>query len=119
MKKKSESQEQIEFIQWCKRQRNICPEIRWIHHIPNGGKRNIVVASKLKLEGVESGVLDIFLPVARRRKHGLYIEMKVKGKVLSGNQKEFRAFVIEQDYATFVAYNAEEAINCVKRYLGI
>ena len=35
-------------------QREVCKLIRWLHHIANGGLRNIAVASKLKLEGVES-----------------------------------------------------------------
>lgn len=115
----SESKEQIKVIQWAKRQREICPEIRWLHHIPNGGARHIAVASKLKLEGVESGVFDLFLPVSRFSKHGLYIEMKFGNNKLSKNQKEFKAFVIKQGYATGEAWTATEAINILKKYLKL
>ena len=33
-------------------------------------------AMNLKRQGVKAGVLDIFLPVARKDKHGLWIAMK-------------------------------------------
>ena len=115
----SESSEQIKLVQWGKQQREVCKLIRWLHHIANGGLRNIAVASKLKLEGVESGVFDLFLPVARWKKHGLYIEMKYGSGKLSEKQIEFRDFVIEQGYATAVCYSAEEAKKVIKRYLGI
>ena len=38
------------------------PCLKWLHHIPNGGLRNRVVAGKLKAEGVRAGVSDYFLP---------------------------------------------------------
>ncbi len=116
---KTESQEQIKVIQWAKRQRKDHPEIRWLHHIPNGGARHITVASKLKLEGVESGVFDLFLPVARWDKHGLYIEMKRKYGKLSKNQEQFAKDMNNEGYAMAVVYDAEEGINYLKRYLGI
>ncbi len=108
----SESKEQIKVIQWAKRQRKTCPNIRWLHAIPNGGARHIAVATKLKLEGVESGVLDLFLPVYSQRwkKNGLYIEMKSGKNKLSKTQEEFKYFVITQGFATAVCYNSEEAI---------
>ena len=115
----TESKKQIRVIQWAKRQRKEHPEIRWLHHIPNGGVRHIVVASKMKLEGVESGVWDLFLPVSRFGKHGLYIEMKNGRQPLTTNQVEFGKFVREQGYATAVAYSSEQAIEYIKKYLGI
>lgn len=115
----SESNEQIKLINWAKKQRERCPEIRWLHHIPNGGDRDIRVASKLKLEGVESGVFDLFLPVPRWKKHGLYIEMKYGNNKLSEKQEEFKNFVIKQGYATATCYNAERGIMILKKYLGL
>lgn len=115
----SESQEQIKAVQWAKRQRKICPEIRWLHHIPNGGKRGKQTAAKLKLEGVEAGVHDLFLPVARWGKHGLYIEVKFGKNKLSGLQEEFKTFVIGQGYATATCYSASQIIAVLKKYLSI
>ncbi|MDA3821238.1 MAG: VRR-NUC domain-containing protein [Bacteroidales bacterium] len=115
----TESKKQIRVIQWAKRQRSTCPEIRWLHHIPNGGARNIAVASKLKLEGVESGVLDLFLPVKRHGNSGLYIEMKNGKSKLSQNQKEFKEFVINQGFAAVTARSSDEGISFLRKYLGI
>ena len=32
------------------------PALKWMHSIPNGGKRNIREAARLKRQGVKSGV---------------------------------------------------------------
>ena len=79
--------------------------LRWLHAIPNGGARGRAQASRLKAEGVKSGVADLMLPVARRGYHGFYIEMKTpkafqKGELwgMSDTQAEFRDFVIEANY---------------------
>lgn len=60
------------------RQRNA---VESMFAIPNGGERNVIVAGKLKAEGVKSGVPDIFMPAPRydlmgKNFHGLFIEMK-------------------------------------------
>lgn len=47
-----------------------------IYAIPNGGQRNAIVAAKLKAEGVLAGVPDLFVAVAAKGWHGMYIEMK-------------------------------------------
>lgn len=54
---------------------------KWLHlrklfAIPSGGERNVVVASRLKAEGVRKGVPDTCLPYARGPYHGCWIEMK-------------------------------------------
>lgn len=56
------------------------------HAIPNGGDRSMVVASRLKAEGVKPGVWDVFIPVPiwypsprtldTKWRHGLYLEFK-------------------------------------------
>lgn len=112
---KTESEEQIDFIQWCKRN-----GIHKIFAIPNGGKRNIVTASKLKLEGVKAGVPDLFLAVSRHNCHGLFIEMKrAKGGSLSPKQILWRDWLIKEKYAWKRADGAKEAIRITRSYLGI
>ena len=37
-----------------------------IFAIPNGGQRNVIVASKLKAEVVLSGVPDLHIPIAKK-----------------------------------------------------
>jgi len=57
---------------------NFRKEVRGLlHHIPNGGLRDKREGARLKASGVIAGVCDLFLPMARRGAHGLYIEMKL------------------------------------------
>ena len=99
---------------------NRYPRLRWIHAIPNGGKRDVRVARKLKAEGVKPGVSDIFVPlIGYGGQHGLYIEMKAGDNDLSVEQKEFRDFVTREDFAYSTCYSTEAAIWAVEKYLGI
>src|SRR5699024_826416 len=72
----TEHDEQVQRIRWAGLARGAYPALRWLHAVPNGGARNIVVARKLKAEGVQRGVPDLCLPVPRGPYHGLYIELK-------------------------------------------
>ena len=89
----------------------VWPSLQWAHAIPNGGDRNPAVAGRLKAEGVKAGVFDIFVPVARGRWHGLYVEMKKPGreretdKGISDAQRRFGLAMHEQGYYTTVNYS--------------
>lgn len=92
--------------------------------IPNGGERNIAVATKLKAEGVKEGVLDVFVSIPTFQYHGLYIEFKrpktekQRAGKLSDSQLEFAALMISQNYAFFLAYDYRHAIDAVLSYLS-
>ena len=115
----SEAQEQVLLFQWAKMQENVYPELKLLFHIPNGGKRNLKEAMNLKKQGVKAGVLDIFLPVARKDKHGLWIEMKYGKNRLSQVQHKWYWALIDQGYEVRLCYSADEAIKVIKEYLGI
>ena len=109
-----ESQEQAAFFQWAAYHN----ELRWAHAIPNGGSRNKTEAANLKRQGVKAGVSDIFIPVPKQGKHGLYIEMKRKqGGRISPSQAEFLRDMHERGYATAVCRGCDEAIMVVKEYM--
>ena len=74
----SESDEQIALFDWARVMTSQIPELRLLFHIPNGGYRNKITAARMAREGVKAGVPDLFLPVSRYGKHGLFIEMKRK-----------------------------------------
>lgn len=93
------------------------PELRWLHHIPNGGARDHVTGARLKAQGVRRGIFDLSLPVARGGFHGLYVEMKRRGERLRPEQREFEAFVAMQGYCTRIAYSGREAVEMIVRYL--
>ena len=88
--------------------------------IPNGGQRNLIVAKKLKAEGVRAGVPDLFLAVKRGGFGGLFIEMKKpKGGRVSDNQKECISLLKEQGYLAVVCNGWLEAKGQIEHYLSI
>ena len=105
-------------------------ELKWLHHIPNGGSRGdtersrAIEGGKLKAQGVKPGVPDVFLPVARHGCMGLYIEMKkpmqqaARNGGLSEAQIEFGMFARAQGYGWMPAYGWQEAAQAIERYLS-
>lgn len=54
---------------------------RLLFHIPNGGKRTKIEASRLKAMGVLPGVPDLFLALPLGGYHGMFIEIKKPGQI--------------------------------------
>ena len=71
-----ESGHQEALFSWAAYRTEIMPELQYMYHVPNGGKRDAATAVALKRQGVKAGVPDIMLPAARAGYHGLYIELK-------------------------------------------
>ena len=113
----TEDEEQIALFSWAKIAEARWPVLKWMHHIPNGGKRAKSEAARFKAMGVKAGVSDVFLPCARGGYHGLYIEMKALDGRPSGDQKEFLAAMTSEGYFCAVCYGAEEAERLIERYL--
>lgn len=86
--------------------------------IPNGGYRTATTARKMHAEGVQAGVPDMLLAVARKGYHGLWIEMK-NGKAgrVSELQTEMIARLKAEGYACAVCRTQEEFINTIKEYM--
>lgn len=116
---KGEDLEQATLIQWCNLQSCKYSELKMIFAIPNGGYRNKGEARKLKATGTKSGVPDLFLPVPRSQKYGLFLEMKVGRNKCTDNQKKWIRALMEQGYEVKVCYSCEEAIQVIKKYLNI
>jgi hypothetical protein len=91
----------------------------YLHHSPNGGKRNLREAVRLKAQGVLAGMPDLFLFVARHGYFGLFIEMKSPTGTTSTNQKEVMRRLSEQGYKCVVCKSFESAQKEIKEYLGI
>lgn len=114
----TEAQEQTTLFQWAALMVHRWPELRLLHHVPNGGGRNHIEARHLKEQGVKPGIPDIFLPCARGEWHGLYIEMKRrKGGRVSDEQREMIRLLIEQGYKAVVCYGWEEAKTVIVEYM--
>jgi hypothetical protein len=113
----TEHDEQSAFMQYVKLRAQQVPGLEWLHAIPNGGARNVVVARKMKAEGVQKGVWDICWPMPRGEWPGLYIEFKFGKNKLTPEQKAFGEFVASQGYKTGVAYSVDEGINILESYI--
>lgn len=116
---RSEDTEQIAVIQWATYQMNVYPELKWLHHCPNGGSRNRNEAVKLKQMGVKAGVSDLCLPYPKGIYCGLYIEMKFGDNRQQATQKEFLKDMAEAGHFVATCYSAEEAIEVIKKYLSL
>lgn len=114
-----EQELQIAFFEWAKWQEGKYPELKMMHHIPNGGKRSKTEAAIFKAMGVRSGVPDVFLPDPRGIYHGLYIEFKSDRGKTSSNQDELLVSLQEAGYFVCVLNSLEKAIDITKRYLEL
>ena len=95
------------------------PHIERMFAVPNGGKRNISVARKMKAEGLKPGVPDIFLPVARGGYHGLFIEMKYRTNKPSDLQVKWLDYLASAGYCTAVCWGCDDAIETIQDYYSM
>lgn len=114
----TESAEQIALFQWAQAAAGAFPALRLMFAIPNGGNRNIVTATRLKAEGVKSGVPDIFLAAPSGEYHGLFLELKrLKGGEVSEAQEAWLKGLSEKGYGACIAKGWKEAADIIVEYL--
>ena len=101
LKVPSEHVEQSMLVQWFRRS---YPNVL-IFAVPNGGARSKATAGKLKVEGVVSGIPDLFVPEWK-----LWVEMKrTKGGVVSAEQQGMIDYLQSVGYRAIVCKGAEDA----------
>lgn len=113
----TEDEEQIAVMSWAALMEGRYPELRLLHHIPNGGKRGKREAAIFKAMGVKAGVPDLFLPCAREGYHGLYVEMKALDGRPSKAQLEMLKALSGQGYRCVVCHGADETRRVIEDYL--
>ena len=113
---RSEDTEQINVVQWAEWNAGKYPELKWLHHVPNGGSRNKQEAVKFKQMGVKAGVSDLCLPYPKGIYCGLYIEMKYGNNRKQPTQKEFLADMAAAGHFVVTCYSAEEAVKVIEEY---
>ena len=107
-------------------QQRLVLKLRWLFPelvffaVPNGGARQKSEAARMKLEGVEKGIPDIFIAQPQGVYHGLFIELKkrVKSKTSAEQNKKIED-LRAKGYAVFVCFGAEEALEVIKEYINI
>lgn len=104
------------------------PILRRLFHVPNGGLRSKASASKLKAEGVRSGVPDYILPCRGYSKDqgrfhsfiGLAVELKRrKGGAVSDAQRDWVEFLSNAGWKVAVCSGHESAWAVICEYTGI
>ena len=117
--RRSEDTEQINVISWAAWQEGKYPELKWLHHIPNGGSRGKAEAIKFKQMGVKSGVSDLRLPYPKGIYCGLYIEMKYDKGRHQPSQKEFLTDMAAAGHYVATCYTAQDAIEVIQKYCDL
>jgi len=84
--------------------------------IANGGLRHRLVAIKLKMEGVKSGVADMFWMVSNDNWKGLFVEVKIEKGKQSQSQKEFEAIAIKHGYYYAIVRSINDCISLIYRF---
>lgn len=112
-----ESGHQEALFSWAAYNVRRMPELEYLHHIPNGGRRDKATAAALKRQGVKAGVPDVHLPAPRGEYHGLYIELKAGSNTTTQNQRNWLKFLRQQGYYTAVCYGWQLAAELIERYL--
>ena len=118
--KTTEAQEQKSLIEWAKWQEKKYPELKMLMHVPNEGKRSKRYGAELKRMGMAKGFPDLGLLVPNKKYAGLFIELKAdKTKNMTKEQKEWLEKLNSYGYKAVRCNGSEEAIQVIKRYLGI
>jgi hypothetical protein len=114
----SEDAHQTALFAWAALNTSHWPELQLLFAIPNEGPSSERQGGQLKVAGLRSGLPDVMLPVARRGKHGLWIEMNVHPNRTTAAQDQWIRNLTAQGYMVYVAYSWWEAKQCILDYLG-
>lgn len=112
--------EQSMVIRWIDLHAKSIPELSLRFAVPNGAKRSVWEAAQAKTEGMQAGVPDLWIPVARGQFHGLAIEMKRRhnGKA-SPAQIDYMARLSSAGWSVHVCHGASEAIAVIASYFEV
>ena len=123
----TEHQEQVTVIDWwnitCKRFGLPASALFAIPNAGAGAQRG--QAGKMKAEGVRRGIPDLFLAVPRTaaspnlltRYHGMFIEMKRRGKRATDEQEQEMNALMRRGYWCVTCDSADGAMRAITAYL--
>lgn len=85
--------------------------------VPNGGKRNKIVAGKLKAEGALAGVSDLIFLKSNKHYGALLIEVKTPKGRQQETQKEWERKITADGYKYVVCRSVSEFMQEIDDYL--
>lgn len=86
--------------------------------IPNGGKRNVREAARMKAEGVLAGVPDLFIASPRGGYCGMFIEMKAGKAKPTDAQDAMLLDLGDEGYRVLICRDFDVFRDEVTRYLN-
>lgn len=114
----TEYEAQRDIFAWAEHMEHKYPELWFLNGSLNGVRLTIGQAVKAKKAGMKKGYPDIFLPVARMKWHGLYIELKrEKNSRATPEQNNWLFKLSEQGYLPCICKGKEAAIRVIIQYL--
>ncbi len=93
------------------------PILKWMVHVPNGGKRPKGEAGKLKAMGAKPGYPDLTLPRRAGPWTGLAIELKSPTGTVSQDQKEWLTAFLAEGWLVAVVRSLDDFIAVVQVFL--
>ncbi|MEG2599881.1 MAG: VRR-NUC domain-containing protein [Muribaculaceae bacterium] len=95
------------------------PELKGrLFAVPNGGRRDVTTAKKLKAEGVVAGVADLILLLHNRTYGALLIEMKtIKGTQSEAQKKWQLSLCSNEEYKYVLCRSLDDFMREVSDYL--
>ena len=92
----------------------------YIHHSPNGGKRDKAQAGIFKAMGTKAGYPDLTLNIARHGYHAMFIEMKRSNdEYPSPTQRKRMKMLTDEGNYCVVCKSFDHAVRELKWYMGI
>ena len=109
-------------VKWFRYQYSDIKEL--LFSIPNGiplSNQNLrtKIYKKLKEEGLQPGVPDLFLAVGNSIYNGMFIEIKTKTDRLRKKQVDMIRALEQQNYKCVVVRSVDEFIEIIDEYLSI
>lgn len=105
-------------MDWATLQEARYPALRWLVHVPNGGKRSKAEAGKLKGMGVKSGYPDLVINRTSGMWRGLATELKSETGRVSPDQADWLEMFLEEGYLVVVCRSLDEFIEAALLYLN-
>jgi len=78
--------------------------------------KRAIIGKRMKDMGYCVGIPDVFIPVARKFYHGLYVEFKAESNRLTQSQTIIIDKLMRENYYCAVCYSVESFMKTVNRY---
>lgn len=103
--------------------RELMPALRWLHHSPNGGRRDGFTGAQMKALGTKAGFPDLILPIRSPgylgSVPGLAIEMKTDVGRTTTDQDAWLDALANNGWDTHICRSAEHAREVLCVYLAV